>query len=78
MPKLVNQDKVNRIYLLPEVNRAVNYYMHDKKEIISGVPGATMNKQGVVNQLLMLILSDNTKGMSYYPPKDEVAPEPES
>ena len=73
MPKLVNQDKVNRIYLLPEVNRAVNYYMHDKKEIISGVPGATMNKQGTVNQLLMRILNNDIElGAKYYPPKDEV------
>ena len=68
MPKMVNQDNVTRIHLRTDVNRSLNYYMHEKGAIISGVPGATMNKQSVVNQILINALAAE----GHYPPKDEV------
>ena len=67
MPKIVNQDTVTRIHLRTDVNKSLNYYMHEKGTIISGVPGATMNKQGVVNQLLIEFLARE----GHYPPKTE-------
>lgn len=67
MPKIINQDLIDRVHLREDVNTSLNYYMHESAAIISGIPGVRMTKADCVNELLINFLA----GKGHYPPKNK-------
>jgi len=57
--------KDNRVRLRKDVDESLMYYMHENESIISGVPGAKIDKNLVVSEIVMNFLAE--KG--HYPPR---------
>ena len=57
--------KENRIRLRPDVDESLTYYIHEQSSMISGVPGARMDKSDVVSEIVMNFLA----GKGHYPVK---------